>query len=665
MRKRLFLLFLFLPALAWAAQGINWGPMIRVDDAPGLATHAAIHPYTIIDDSLRVYSVWEDNRDLDTNHSIYFSKSSTPWSTFTTNYQIIGDSLDNAYPWMVKGSSGTIYVVWQALVGSYWKIYLAKSTDDGVTFSTPDTINGVSVLNNQNSAVNFGPMPQISVDPADSFLYLVWANAVGTNPTRIKCAKSTDQGATFFGSITVNTDTTKSAKHPSVAAGDSGKVFVVYEQSNSGTSNNDMQPLICFNQSSNYADNFMANHDTVSDNFTASARRLNPSITRQSGRCLVIWEDSRLSTVDYSKPDLFFSQKYDTAANFTTNILVSKGCGDYNYRPRVGIDQTNGNLVVAWHSSLISDSTRFELRMSAYSDSTDSFGLSYKMFDTYTGNDAFNFGNAFYPPALAITNIDSITNFFMVWQDLSEDVEGNIYFRNGHVVVSQVDLDIYPNALDARGDSLDFGALPAGPAYVSKKIKIVNTSLGLNPDSLDGPSTSSIAVLDANDIILHNEADPALRILTGFISAPSPLPKLEMGQSADLTVTLYIPEGTPAGRYIGYVKLQATGMDSTIDTDSIRIVVQGPGAMANLENLKVFPNPFKYWLGHRAVNFEGLTQMATIKIYDIKGRLLATIEENNGDGLATWTPESASGVYLYLVTNPLGHKKTGKIAILR
>ena len=46
-------------------------------------------------------------------------------------------------------------------------------------------------------------------------------------------------------------------------------------------------------------------------------------------------------------------------------------------------------------------------------------------------------------------------------------------------------------------------------------------------------------------------------------------------------------------------------------------------------------------------------------------RLLATIEESNGDGLATWAPEAASGVYLWSVTNPLGQKKTGKIAILR
>lgn len=488
---------------------------------------------------------------------------------------------------------------------------------------------------------------------------------IGRAPTRILCAKSTDKGATFYGSVAVNTDTTKEAKHPAIATGDSGKVFVVYEQSTSGTGTNDMHPMICFNQSSDYAATFMAVQDTVNDNFLSAARRLNPSITRQPGRCLVIWEDSRLSAVNYSRPDLFFSQKYDTGAAFTANALVSKGCGDYNYRPRIDIDQTNGNLVVAWHSSLVADSTKFELRMAAYSDSTDSFGLSYKMFDTYTGYDFANFGNAFYPPALAITNIDSITNFFLAWQDLAEDTAGNIYFRHGHVITSEVDLDIFPDALDARGDSLDFGILPAGPAYVSRSFRIVNTRDSLNPDSLDGPSTTTIDSLTANGITLHNVDNSAQTLTVGFVESPSTFPDLAIGQTQDVTVTLYVPEGTPPGRYVGYAKLRAVGSDLTVDTDSIRIVVQGPTATADLEDLRVFPNPFKYWLGHRTVNFEGLTPTATLKIYDIKGRLLTTIEETNGDGLATWAPEAASGVYLWTVTNPQGQKKTGKIAILR
>ncbi len=658
-------LLLCLSSLA-LAQGITWGPPVRVDDAPGASGHPAIHPYTIIDDSLNIYSVWEDDRDQNDTSAICFSRSTDLGGTFSVNLTVCPDSLYNAYPWLVRGKGGNIYLVWQVRYpDSFWRVYFSRSTDGGLSFSPPDTVKGVVVRNNQDSEVNRGPMPKIAVDPSDSILYLVWANGEGADPTRVMCAKSINGGNGFFGQVIVNADTTRPAKNPDVATDDSGRVFVVYEQSNSGISNNDWHPLICANQSADYGATFAATHDTVCDDFTAGARRLKPSITRVPGRCLVVWEDSRIPpATDYSRPHLFFSQKYDTATYFTPNLWVSKGGGDWNFRPRVDIDRTNGNLVVAWHSSFGADSTRFEIRMAAYSDSSDSFGVSYKMFDTYTGYDATTYGYAFYPPAMATANIGTVTNFFLVWQDLGEDADGNIYSRRGWVVTSQVDLDIFPDAGDAVGDSLDFGELPAGPAYVSRRFRLANTSGALNPDPADGPSTARMDSINASNLTLHQVGDPAQRILTGFVESPSPFPALEIGASLEGAVTLYIPEGTPAGRYVGYLKLRAVGNDQTTDSDSIRIVVQGPQAASNLDGLKVFPNPYKPYSGHTDVYFEGLTAQATIRIYDIKGRLVKELKESDGDGLATWSPSSASGVYLYHVDSPAGFKK-GKIAIIR
>ena len=80
-KKLLWVLLLF-PALAWS-QGISWGPRVRVDDALDPVPHEAIHPYTIIDDSLaanpRVYTVWEDDRDG--NYKIF----NLPAGSYTVN----------------------------------------------------------------------------------------------------------------------------------------------------------------------------------------------------------------------------------------------------------------------------------------------------------------------------------------------------------------------------------------------------------------------------------------------------------------------------------------------------------------------------------------------------------------------------------------------------
>jgi hypothetical protein len=670
MLKRSCLLFLLLPALAWS-QGITWGNRVRVDDALGSGPHQAIHPYTIIDDSLadnpRVYTVWEDDRDGNGRHAIYFAKSTDLAASYSRpNVVVCNDSMDNVYPWMVKARSGTIYVVWQVKYpDTYWRIYLSKSTDGGNTFTPPDTIKGPSILNNKDDANNYGLLPRIAVDPKDSILYLVWTEATGALATKIRFSRSLTKDVNFTGMVRVNVDSLKAAKHPAIATDDSGQVFVTYEQSDGGNTN-DPQCDIFFNQSGDYGLSFGAADLMINDNGDV-ARMQNPTIDRINNKTMVIWEDTRTGVAaSNAQPVLFFSQKSDTSAAFSANVRVSDTLsGTWNYRPRMAIDQTTGNMIVVWHSNLGTTDSLFELRLCAFNDSVSQFTPSYKMFDTYTGNSGANFGNIFYPPAVAITNIDSVANFFLVWRDLIEDTTGNIYSRHGHVVISQVDLDIFPDALDARGDSLNFGVLPAGPAYVSRSFRIVNTRDSLNPDSLDGPSTAVIDSLSANGITLHNVSNSSLILTAGFIESPAVFPDLSIGQTLDVTVTLYVPEGTPAGRYVGYAKLRAVGNDLTVDSDSIRIVVQGPSAAADLENLKVFPNPFKYWLGHRTVNFEGLTPAATLKIYDIKGRLLATIEESNGDGLTTWTPKAASGVYLWLVTNPQGQKKAGKIAILR
>ncbi len=670
MSKRSLLLFLLLPALAWS-QGITWGDRVRVDDALGSGPHQAIHPYTIIDDSLadnpRVYTVWEDDRDGNGRHAIYFAKSTDLAASYSRpNVVVCNDSLDNIYPWMVKGASGAIYIAWQVRYpDTFWRVYLSKSTDGGDTFSPPDTIRGPAIVNDKTDNNNFGPLPRIAVDPADSILYLVWTEAAGALATKVRCSRSLSKDADFSGMVLVNVDSARAAKHPAIVCDDNGRVFVTYERSDGGNTN-DPQCDIYFNQSDNYGLSFGATELLINDNGDVS-RMQNPTIDRINGKTMVIWEDTRMPPAASNQcPQLFFSQKHDTASQFIPNVRVSDTLsGDWNFRPRMAIDQTTGNMIVAWHSNVDTTDAKFELRLCAFNDTINEFTPSYKMFDTYTGNSGANFGNIFYPPAVAITNIDSVANFFLVWRDLIEDTTGNIYSRHGHVVVSRVDLDIFPDALDAHGDSLNFGILPAGPAWVSRSFRIVNTRDSLNPDSLDGPSTTVIDSLTANGITLHNVSNSSLTLKAGFIESPAAFPDLNIGQTLDVTVTLYVPEGTPAGRYVGYAKLRAVGSDLTVDSDSIRIVVQGPTATADLESLRVFPNPFKYWLGHRTVNFEGLTPAATLKIYDIKGRLLATIDENNGDGLATWTPKAASGVYLWSVSNPQGQKKTGKIAILR
>lgn len=91
--------------------------------------------------------------------------------------------------------------------------------------------------------------------------------------------------------------------------------------------------------------------------------------------------------------------------------------------------------------------------------------------------------------------------------------------------------------------------------------------------------------------------------------------------------------------------------------------------VGDLSNIIVYPNPFKPHLGHNEIYFKGLTTKTTIKIYNIAGELVRKIE--NVDGETTWDARNnsgnkvASGVYIYLITNDKGNKRTGKLAVIK
>ncbi len=79
-------------------------------------------------------------------------------------------------------------------------------------------------------------------------------------------------------------------------------------------------------------------------------------------------------------------------------------------------------------------------------------------------------------------------------------------------------------------------------------------------------------------------------------------------------------------------------------------------ASSNLNRVLIYPNPFVSSL-HQTLTIAGLTPQAVIKILDIEGRVLATLEENDGNGGADWDTRDAqrklvpSGVYLCYVTS--------------
>ena len=91
----------------------------------------------------------------------------------------------------------------------------------------------------------------------------------------------------------------------------------------------------------------------------------------------------------------------------------------------------------------------------------------------------------------------------------------------------------------------------------------------------------------------------------------------------------------------------------------------------NLSSVIVYPNPVRTTIGHTQATFDNLTNNANIKIFKINGDVVREINATDTAGTVIWDltndqgQKVGSAVYIYLITNELGQKVKGKLAVIR
>ncbi len=96
----------------------------------------------------------------------------------------------------------------------------------------------------------------------------------------------------------------------------------------------------------------------------------------------------------------------------------------------------------------------------------------------------------------------------------------------------------------------------------------------------------------------------------------------------------------------------------------------------DLSDVLVVPNPFVQRSSttpglEDQIQFVNVPSPCTIRIYTMRGTLVATIPHTEASGIARWNQQTdgelfvESGVYLYTVTTPEGRRTSGKFAIVR
>lgn len=225
-------------------------------------------------------------------------------------------------------------------------------------------------------------------------------------------------------------------------------------------------------------------------------------------------------------------------------------------------------------------------------------------------------------------------------------------FDEYHFAAGEYEIEV-ANVFD-----VDFAPLDSAHARARFQVAATATRFYLTSARLESPKSLLLAFnLPVDPVSATAPANYRLRIQN------------ESGLQPALHSATVLAENPAAVRLLlrdGFIA--PTGLNYLITVQSVRSaegIPLRPGegdalgfapAAANLDEVKVFPNPFVASRHHRLM-IAGLTPAATIKILDLQGRVLVTLRETDGNGGYAWDGRDQerkllpSGVYVCYVNS--------------
>jgi len=237
------------------------------------------------------------------------------------------------------------------------------------------------------------------------------------------------------------------------------------------------------------------------------------------------------------------------------------------------------------------------------------------------------------------------------------EISSNTFAKKVYIKISSEPVNVAPSIIGTANDSED-----ANLEYSIIELNAYDFfNNKLSSDSFQKPVSISMAYPDAdNDGIVDNfwpevqETTLRVRVLN------------------EVTARWEVVSGTQT------VETDVNKVSARLEHFSVYCLVgQTMSAPQDLSKVIVFPNPCKPGSGGKFdseyITFKYLTEGAKIRIFTIAAELVATFNESEGpsDYIYEWYLENcdnekvAPGVYIYLITNNKGQKKTGRMGIVR
>jgi len=355
-----------------------------------------------------IYVAWSDFRDDpgggQDKDDIYIAKSTDEGLTFSASVCVSDDNGTalNYAPRVATDNQGNVYVVWHDNRNGNWDIYFAKSTDGGANFST-----NVQVVNDPDTQYEAA----LAIDD-QGYIYVTWIHLYDDNGTDydIHFAKSTDEGQTFTIPVMVNDVGNGYQYTANIKVGESGIIYVAWTDHRNGWSN------IYFAKSTDGGENFSEN---ISVNSTDYGQGYPDLALDDTENIYVVWQDLR----DYyssNTTQVYLAKSTDSEAGFEVGVQVNDANITislmYLY-PSLAVTG-DGKIYVSWWDNR---NDNLDVYLTRSYDGGVSFSPSWRM------NDDIN--NASQDKSRIV--VDESGDIYGVWRDYRNiDNPPDIYFAH-------------------------------------------------------------------------------------------------------------------------------------------------------------------------------------------------------------------------------------------
>jgi hypothetical protein len=288
--------------------GRTWAPPVNVSRTPGVSTTPAI----AIENSGAIDVVWRDTSSGELSPDIYFNRSNDGGKTWGTALDISNTPGVCTDPAIAVGADGSIHAVWidTSLYNGRPDVFYSCSTDSGKTWSHYEDIS---------------PTPGISTEPfivvaSDRVIHSGWVDTTSgeEHPDIYYVRKVPDSPWTKPVDIS---NSPRMSHHPSISCGQQGKVYLCWSDNSQKENAADIWCVIGRNGK-------FAKPINISDTPGVSSQ---PSLAAgEAGRVGIVWSDTSLKR---TRPDIYARVSTDSGSDFSNVLTDISDMEDSAIRP--------------------------------------------------------------------------------------------------------------------------------------------------------------------------------------------------------------------------------------------------------------------------------------------------------------------------------------------